>query len=162
MEAKTNILHDLTTSCEKVSSSACADQMRTRASSSRTSRSLVYSTEHHDCVIPLRKPICADQSELALNAYAPQTSSQSVITCNLAIIWENISCLMSAQLRQIRLRIRAVWSVLAGRSLNSQWSKGCIEDSDQTARTRRLIWILAGRTCLKVHSVTLWSNSNSL
>ena len=31
--------------------------------------------------------------------------------------------------------------------------------TDQTARMRRLIWIFAGRTCLKVRFLTLWLNS---
>ena len=30
------------------------------------------------------------------------------------------------------------------------------EDSDQTARTRRLIWIFTGHTCPMVHFQTLW------
>ena len=30
------------------------------------------------------------------------------------------------------------------------------EDSDQTARMRRLIWIFAGRTCTKIFFLTLW------
>ena len=60
---------------------------------------------------------------------------------------------------QISLRIRAVWS----ESSLSAWrnfaslaiQKAPSEDSDQTARMRRLIRIFAGRTCLKVRFLTV-------
>ena len=61
---------------------------------------------------------------------------------------------------QISLRIRAVWSES---SLNAFWiAKDAKflyadnEDSDQTARMRRLIWVFVGRTCEKVRFLTLW------
>ena len=57
---------------------------------------------------------------------------------------------------QIRLRIRAVWS----ESSLSAWRKiaslaiqnAPSDDSDQTVRMRRLIWIFAGQICKKVLS----------
>ena len=60
---------------------------------------------------------------------------------------------------QIGLHIRAVWS----ESSLSTWRNFALlaiqtapsEDSDQTARMRRLIWIFAGRTCLKLRLLTL-------
>ena len=59
----------------------------------------------------------------------------------------------------IRLRMRAVWSES---SLGASWiAKGAKflhadnEDSDQTARLRRLIWVFVGRTCEKVRFLTL-------
>ena len=60
---------------------------------------------------------------------------------------------------QIRLRIRAVWSEF---SLGAYWIAKDVrffpaenEDSDQTARILRLIWVLVGRTCQKVRFLTL-------
>ena len=63
---------------------------------------------------------------------------------------------------QISLRIRTVWS----ESSLSVWRNFAYlaiqnapsEDSDQTARMRRLIWIFAWRTCPKVHFLTLRFN----
>ena len=60
---------------------------------------------------------------------------------------------------QISLRIRTVlsrssmsaWRYLASLSIQNALS----EDSDQTTRKRRLIWIFAGRTCPKVRFLTL-------
>ena len=56
---------------------------------------------------------------------------------------------------QISLRIRAVWSessLSAWRNLVSLAIRNALcEDSDQTARMRRLIWIFAGRSCPTVH-----------
>ena len=55
---------------------------------------------------------------------------------------------------QISLRIRAVWlesSLSAWRHFASLTIQNATsEDSDQTARMRRLIWIFAGRTCPEV------------
>ena len=60
---------------------------------------------------------------------------------------------------QISLRIRAVWSqstLLAWRNFASLAIQNALsEDSDQTARMRRLIWIFAGHTCPKVRFLTL-------
>ena len=63
---------------------------------------------------------------------------------------------------QISLRIRAVWS----ESSLSTWRNSVSldiknvpsQDYDQTARTRRLIWIFVGRTCPKVPFLTLRAN----
>ena len=63
---------------------------------------------------------------------------------------------------QISLRIRAVlskasfcaWKNFAPLAIQNEHS----EDSDQTARMRRLIWIFVGRTCPKV--LTLWLIQN--
>ena len=60
---------------------------------------------------------------------------------------------------QIRLRIRSETSVSAWRNFASfACQKAPSEDSDQTARMCRLIWIFAGRTYLKVRFLTfrLW------
>ena len=58
---------------------------------------------------------------------------------------------------QISLRMRAVWSEssLSASFVNQNASS---EDSDQTARMRRLIWINAGRTCPKVRFLTFRLN----
>ena len=60
---------------------------------------------------------------------------------------------------QIRLRILAVWSessLSASRNFASLAIQNApSEDSDQTARMRRLIWIFAGRTCPKVRFLML-------
>ena len=60
---------------------------------------------------------------------------------------------------QISLRICTVWSES---SLSVWWNFAALatqiapdDDSDQTARMRRLIGIFAGRTCLKVRLLTL-------
>ena len=59
----------------------------------------------------------------------------------------------------ISLRIRAVWSessLTAWRNFASLGIQNApSEDSDQTVRMRRLIWIFAGRTCMKVRFLTL-------
>ena len=68
---------------------------------------------------------------------------------------------------QISLRIRAVWSessLCAFRIANdAKFIRENNEDSDQTARMRRLIWVFAGRTCQKVRFLTsrsaVWSNN---
>ena len=64
---------------------------------------------------------------------------------------------------QIRLRISAVWSestLTAWRNFASLARQNApIEDSDQTARMRRLIWIFAWRTCPNVgfmRLIDLW------
>ena len=61
---------------------------------------------------------------------------------------------------QIRLRIRAVGSES---SLGAFWIgkdakflHADNEDSDQTARMRRLIWVFVGHKCQKVRFPTLW------
>ena len=61
---------------------------------------------------------------------------------------------------QISLGIRAVWSEA---SLGAFWIAADakflhadIEDSDQTARIRRLIWVFVGSTYQKVRFLTLW------
>ena len=60
---------------------------------------------------------------------------------------------------QISLRIRAVWSEFSlsiwrdFASLTIQNAPS--EESDQTAQTRRLIWILAGRTCPNAYFLEL-------
>ena len=62
---------------------------------------------------------------------------------------------MSPKKTQISLRNRAVWSdssLSARRNFASlAFQNAPSEDSDQTARMRRLIWIFAGRTCPKLH-----------
>ena len=73
----------------------------------------------------------------------------------------SFGCMRPAK-TQISLRIRAVWleSALSAwrniASLATQYAHR--EDSDQTVRMRRLIWIFAGRTCPKVRSLTLRFN----
>ena len=61
---------------------------------------------------------------------------------------------------QIRLRIRAVWyesSLGAFRIADdAEIIPADNEDSNQTARMRRLIWVSVGRTCEKVCFLTLW------
>ena len=61
---------------------------------------------------------------------------------------------------QISLRIRAVWfesSLSAWKNFASFAIQNVpSEDSDQTARIRRLIWIFAGRTCPTVCFLMLW------
>ena len=61
----------------------------------------------------------------------------------------------------ISLRCRAVWSES---SLGAFWIAKILdanilhadnEDSDQTARMRRLIWIFDGRTCQRVRFLTM-------
>ena len=60
---------------------------------------------------------------------------------------------------EISLRFRVVWlnySLSAWRNLAPLAIQNApSEDSDQTARMRGLIWIFAGRTCLKVRFLTL-------
>ena len=60
---------------------------------------------------------------------------------------------------QIRLRIRAVWSEPSlgafGIAKDERFRHADNEDSDQTARMRRLIWVFDGRTCQKVRRLTL-------
>ena len=60
---------------------------------------------------------------------------------------------------QISLRIRAVWSEssLGAFSIakDTKFLHADNEDSDQTARMRRLIWVFFGRTCQKVRFLTL-------
>ena len=62
---------------------------------------------------------------------------------------------------QISLGIRLAWSVFAvrikkARSLATHWAHS--EDSDQTGRMPRLIWVFAGRTVIL--SVLSWDGSN--
>ena len=63
---------------------------------------------------------------------------------------------------QINLGIRPVWSessLSAWRKLGSlatYWAHS--EDSDQTGRMPRLIWVFAGRTCLFVGFALRWLN----
>ena len=60
----------------------------------------------------------------------------------------------------ISLRIFTVWSessffvqrIFASLIIKNATS----EDADQAAQMRKLIWIFAGRTCPKVHFLTLW------
>ena len=83
---------------------------------------------------------------------------------------ENMSRLMTKPTKwlspaktQISLGIRPVWSessLSAGRKLGSlatHWAHG--EDSDQTGRMSRLIWVFAGRTGHIVGFVMRWLNS---
>ena len=60
---------------------------------------------------------------------------------------------------QISLRIRAVWSEssLTGLWINkdAKFLHADNEDSDQTTRMRRLIWVIDERTCYKVQFGTL-------
>ena len=60
---------------------------------------------------------------------------------------------------KISMRIRAVWSecsLSAWRNFASLAIQNVrSEDSDQTTRMRRLLWIFAGRTCPKVRFLTL-------
>ena len=55
---------------------------------------------------------------------------------------------------QISLGIHPIWSKLG--SLATHWAHS--EDSDQTGRMPRLIWVFAGRTCHFVGFVTRWLN----
>ena len=71
---------------------------------------------------------------------------------------------------QISLCIRAVWSESSLGALwiakNTNFLHADNEDSDQTARMRRLIWVFIGRTCKKVHFLTLlldyWGNGTAM
>ena len=60
---------------------------------------------------------------------------------------------------KISLRIRAVWSkssLFARRNIVYMAVQNKLsDDSDQTARMRRLIWISAGRICHKVRFLIL-------
>ena len=60
---------------------------------------------------------------------------------------------------QIRLRIRAVWSESSLGTLtiakDAQFAQADKDNSDQTAWMHRLIWVIVGRTCSKVHFQTL-------
>ena len=60
---------------------------------------------------------------------------------------------------QISLCIRAVWSEPSQGAIwiakNPKFLHLDNEDSDQTARKRRLIWVFAGRTCQNLHFLTL-------
>ena len=67
---------------------------------------------------------------------------------------------------QIRLCIRTVWSES---SLGTFWTANDAkflhadnEDSDQTARSHRLIWVVVGLTCPKGRLLTLWLSLFSL
>ena len=61
---------------------------------------------------------------------------------------------------QISLRIRTVWSEFSkgasGTAKDAKFLHADIEDSDQTARMRRLIWVFVGRTCQKLRFLKLW------
>ena len=61
---------------------------------------------------------------------------------------------------QIYLRIRTVWSEtflrLFWTAKDAKVLHASNEDSDQTARVRRLILVFVGRTCPKVSFLTLW------
>ena len=80
-------------------------------------------------------------------------------------IW-NHWCTNKEELQQrkteISLRIHTVWSLCslsAWRNITSLvFENAPSDDSDQTARMRRLIWIFAGRTCQKVPFLTLRLN----
>ena len=54
---------------------------------------------------------------------------------------------------QISLRIRAVWSEFSlcavSKAKDTKFLHADNADSDQTARTRRLIWVFVRRTCKK-------------
>ena len=60
---------------------------------------------------------------------------------------------------QISLRIRAVWSESSLAAFRiakaAKFLHAHNEDFDQTARTRRLIWVFVGRTCPKVRCLVL-------
>ena len=60
---------------------------------------------------------------------------------------------------QISLRIRAVWSESSLRAVwiakDAKSLHADNEDSDQTVRMRRLIWVLDGRTWQEVRFLTL-------
>ena len=60
---------------------------------------------------------------------------------------------------QISLRVRAVWSESSPGAFwiaqDAYFLHADNEDSNQTARMRRLIWVFAGRTCKKVRFLTL-------
>ena len=60
---------------------------------------------------------------------------------------------------QIRLRICAVWSESSLCAFwiakDAKFLHADNEDSDQTARMRRLIWVFVGRTCQKVPLLAL-------
>ena len=65
-------------------------------------------------------------------------------------------CHMHPMKTQITLRIRTGWSVFIFAWWNLHpWLSKMRQDSDQTARMRKLIWIFAGRTCPKVRFLTL-------
>ena len=64
--------------------------------------------------------------------------------------------------RQISLGIHPVWSVFAVRSLvatDPSFLHANSEDSDQTGRMPRLIWVFAGRKCHFVGFAIRWRNS---
>ena len=60
---------------------------------------------------------------------------------------------------QISLRIRAVWSETSQRACwidkDAKFIPAENEDSDQTARMRRLNWVVVERTCQKVRFLKL-------
>ena len=75
-----------------------------------------------------------------------------------AATWVNVHFDVHPSEIQISLHIRAVWSEssLSGRINVAPLAiqNAPSEDSDQTSRMRRLIWIFTGRKC----SLTLWPN----
>ena len=78
-------------------------------------------------------------------------------------IWKSTIWQMRPAKTQISLRIRAVcseYSLSAWKGFGFMaFHRVISEDSDQTARMRRLIWVFAGRTCHKVHFRPLRFNS---
>ena len=69
-------------------------------------------------------------------------------------VWQRTFRYVRTAKTQIRLHTRAVWS----KSSFSSWrnfASLAIQDSDQTAGMRRLIWIFAWRTCQNVRFLTL-------
>ena len=110
--------------------------------------------------------ICLNEQsyEKLLDTNYPQPIALSFIT---TILW-HLSRLMSKPTQwhvrpaktQISLGIRSVWSessLSAWRKLGSlatHWAHS--EDSDQTGRMHRLIWVFAGRTCHYVGFVVWW------
>ena len=63
-----------------------------------------------------------------------------------AAAWQNQQNYMCAQVRQISLGIHLVWSELSLSACSLATHKVHSEDTDQTGRLHRLIWVFAGRT----------------
>ena len=58
--------------------------------------------------------------------------------------------------RPVKIHSRILIRIFTGRISDSQWCNNAdSEDSDQTARMRRLIWVFVGRTYQKVRFLSL-------
>ena len=87
---------------------------------------------------------------------------KATVNANLAASWQNQQNDVRPAKTRISLGIRPVWSessLSAWRKLGSlatHWAHS--EDSDQTGRMPRLIWVFAGRTCHFVGFALRWLN----